>query len=119
MNKEKITSPTFAASGSSKQLNQKNYNANLVREKAKNKWLDIWDSCGICLNFQENETCPLCRTPTAFDVKNKETGDFYCKKCNANGDGMMLIQLYRDWEFFDVLEEVGRYLRIRPREVIL
>lgn len=93
------------------------YDINYVREKAKNSWEDIWDDLQIPSDHFQGR-CPLCRENKTFQVTDEATGTFHCAHCKANGDGFRLLELYHHWTSDEVLEMVGRNLRIRYKGLV-
>ncbi len=96
---------------------QVKYDINYVSKKAENVWEDIWDSLGIpcsCLSGK----CPQCKQLHTFQLLDASRGIFYCSHCKIRGNGFALLQYFNQWDQDEVLERVGRCLRLRDKEFI-
>src|SRR3990167_10691143 len=106
--------PTRQTSGFSKKntFTSYDYNANLIREKARGLWPHILGSLGVPSNYLKNKhgPCPICQTgKDRFRFDDKGKGLYFCNKCGS-GDGFKLLQLYHRWNFPYTLQCVAQVL---------
>lgn len=95
-----------------------NFTIDLIKNKAKGRWLEILDSLGISPKYLINKhgPCPVCGGKDRFRFDNKDQcGTFFCNRCGA-GDGFTLLQLFHGWDFKHVLDRVGRIIGMRPED---
>jgi hypothetical protein len=93
------------------------YDIDYLRRKGNNRWPEIWDGLGIPSFYQQNK-CPLCKFDGTFQIIDISTGVFYCSHCKLRGDGILLLQHYHKWDIDEVLELIGRNLRLRDKDTI-
>ena len=91
-----------------------------IRERCRNRWLDILTSLGVDSRFLRNKhgPCPNCGGDDRFRWDNQEgRGTYICSNCGA-GDGFdLLCLLNRTWTFRDAAREVERIVgKCRERE---
>lgn len=81
---------------------------------ANGRWKEIFIASGIDAYHLEsqNRPCPLCGGTDRFSFTDyQKRGNYLCRQCGV-GDGIALIQKYRQCTFFEALDWIDAYLGI-------
>src|SRR6185312_7507619 len=94
-----------------KKTHSPQYDSDYIRRKAKDYLDEIWDALGIPATYLQGK-CPLCNHDRSFQIIDTTEGIFHCIHCNAQGDGIHLLQRYHQWDLEETVERIGRNLRL-------
>ena len=90
-----------------------------IKAAAAGQWAAIINSvAGISddyLNTKRHGPCPKCGGNDRWRFTNhQDGGGAICNNCGRFGDGLELIKWYTGWEFPEVVENVGDFLKLTP-----
>jgi putative DNA primase/helicase len=86
-------------------------------ERARGRWLEILPLLGISRDFLQNRhgPCPCCggKDRWRFDDLDGD-GTYYCNQCGP-GNGLSLIQKFKDWTFAEACAEIDKIVGLETR----